>query len=174
MWGDSSSNIFIVGDYRTGFTTSKTISHFDGQGWSALPGLNTDVQAVWGTKNDVYAVFRNSNLSTESSSGRGVTTKTCAVGIEHYDGSAWTVLACEETAESLSVINQATTSGPASGTFVFVQNRNYTNENALFYHGSQWSSFDLPDETTQWCVGDPAAQIYAASSEGAVYYKKCP
>jgi hypothetical protein len=107
FWGSAPDDIWAVGgDLAT--------LHFDGQGWTRIPGLvgNDLLAAIWGTAaNDVWAVGTNGTIARlENGAFKKVTSPTTkwlqavwgsapdnywAVGetgtMLHYNGQAWTV-----------------------------------------------------------------------------------
>ncbi|MEI6125556.1 MAG: thrombospondin type 3 repeat-containing protein [Pseudomonadota bacterium] len=66
VWGNSASDVFAVGDYRT-------ILHYTGTTWTKMPPppVNATIYGVWGASgSNIFAVADNGNIF-------------------HYDGSAW-------------------------------------------------------------------------------------
>jgi hypothetical protein len=104
IWGNNSSDIFVVGQYGT-------ILHYDGSIWTEPPSNTTiSLHDIWGSSyNDIYAVGDGGtilhydgnwsavthNLTSQALLGIGGSSPTnvAAVGLDsvtlHYDGKAW-------------------------------------------------------------------------------------
>jgi hypothetical protein len=163
MWAYGPSNIFISGRTYSAWISKDFTCHYDGERWNVTLQDYFEMEAIWGEKNDAYAIVGGRYVP--------VTTNLCEVSLEHYDGTAWTFLACEHDMDSLSTAIQGTVSGPVGGSFV--SSAFFLNQRAHYYNGSRWTSFTLLDKDVYRWIGDPTKEIYASTYQGAIYYKKC-
>jgi hypothetical protein len=146
--------------------------HFDGTQWLRLDGVY-NARAVWGTKDNVHVIAMGDFVSVPFVAvGTDLTLRNCRAAIESFDGTQWILGDCASDLDAISTSDSWMTSGPGEGFFVL--GPGFDRLNALYDTGTRWISIPLPDPKVIGCIGDPNTEIYAATSEGAVYYNNCP
>ena len=141
LWGTSSSDVFAVG--------ASTIHHFDGANWSSTGISSGYLFGIWGASpRDVYAV-----------GGPGV--------ILHFDGTSWTPMASETSAELWAIWGSSPTNIWAVGRGGAI----------VHYDGTNWSSVPSPHRLDGSDIGDlysmwgfSGSEIYAGGNASIVKY----
>ena len=176
VWGDSSSDIFIVG-------WSGIIFRYDGNNWvEMMSGTTENLEAIWGSSSaSVFAVGARGTIlhydgnnwvsmnsgTTEYLQGIWGSSSASVFGVGasgtilHYDGNGWTPMASGTTAELWGVWGSASANVYAVG----------ADGTILHYDGNGWTP--MVSGTTMglnsvW--GDSPTDVYAVGEMASVFH----
>ncbi len=157
IWGNSSSDVYAVGDYGT-------ILHYDGVTWSPMSsGTTQALHGVWGTSpSDVFAVGGGWNMYPYD--GNGI--------ILHYDGSEWSPMSSGTTDWLWGVWGSSPTDVFAVGGWW--DEGNY-GQIILHYDGTTWSEMPSGIDDNEWGMfydvwGSSATDVFVVGLGGILHY----
>jgi hypothetical protein len=174
VWGNSSSDVFAVGD-------AGTILHWDGTAWSAMSsGTSNSLRGVWGTSSsDVFALgsggtIRHWNGTAWSAMSSGTTSvlhnvwgtsssDVFAVGdsgrILHWDGTAWSAMSSGSVEHLWGVWGSSSSDVFAVGTGLVI----------LHWNGTSWSAMSSGTGINLFGVwGTSSSDVFAVGTSGTI------
>jgi hypothetical protein len=175
VWGDSSSNVFIVGERGA-------ILRYDGASLSSMEsGTTSDLHGVWGSaSSNVIAVgggtilrydgVRWTKINPElshslycvwGSSASEVFAAGSDGSILRYDGHSWSEIPSGTTRDLLAIWGASSSSIFAAGSTGTV----------LHYDGNQWSAMSSGTDLTLWGVwGTSPTDVFAVGNYGTILH----